>query len=61
MIAKTQAALERQEAKLARQGDLETTIARQQEQIETLTAGVQKVSERLQASRPAPQVAANDQ
>jgi len=41
---------------LARQ---EATIARQQKQIEALTAGLQKVSAQLEASKPAPQVVNN--
>jgi Chaperone of endosialidase len=40
---------------------LETTVARQQKQIETLTAGLQKVSAQLEASKPAPQVVNNNQ
>jgi hypothetical protein len=39
----------------------EATIARQQKQIEALTVGLQKVSAQLEASKPAPQVVANDQ
>ena len=35
------------------------TIARQQKQIDALTAGLQKVSARLEASKPAPQVVSN--
>jgi hypothetical protein len=35
-------------------------IARQQKQIETLTAGLQKVSDQLEASKPTPQVVANN-
>ena len=35
-------------------------IARQQEQIEALTAGLQKVSAQLELSKPAPQTVAND-
>ena len=38
---------------------LETTVARQQKQIEALTAGLQKVSAQLEASKPAPQVVNN--
>jgi hypothetical protein len=34
-------------------------IAQQQKQIEALTAGLQKVSAQLEASRPAPQVVNN--
>jgi hypothetical protein len=39
----------------------EATIARQQKQIETLTAGLQKVSAQLEASKPALQVVNNNQ
>jgi hypothetical protein len=38
---------------------LETSVARQQKQIETLTAGLQKVSAQPEASKPAPQVVNN--
>jgi hypothetical protein len=41
--------------------DFESTIAEQQKQIEALTAGLQKVSAQLEASKPTPQVVANDQ
>ena len=37
----------------------ETTIARQQKQIEALTAGLQKVSAQIEASKSAPQVVNN--
>jgi trimeric autotransporter adhesin len=37
----------------------QTTIARQQKQIEALAAGLQKVSAQLEASKPAPQVVNN--
>jgi hypothetical protein len=37
----------------------EATIARQQKQIDALTAGLQKVRAQLEASKPAPQVANN--
>jgi cell division FtsZ-interacting protein ZapD len=40
---------------------LEANGARQQRQIEALTAGLQKVSAELEASRAAPQTAANNQ
>jgi hypothetical protein len=40
---------------------LETSVARQQKQIETLTAGLQKVSAELEASKPASQVVNNKQ
>ena len=39
----------------------EATIARQQKQIEALTAGLQKVSAQLEASKPAPQTVLNNQ
>ena len=39
--------------------DLEAKTARQQEQIEALTAGLQKVSAQLEASKPAPQMVNN--
>ena len=37
----------------------EATIAQQQKQIEALTAGLQKVSDQLEASKPTPQVVNN--
>jgi len=39
----------------------EAMIAQQQKQIEALTAGLQKVSAQLEASKPAPQTVANGQ
>jgi hypothetical protein len=36
----------------------EATIARQQKQIEAITAGLQKVSAQLEANKPTPQVVA---
>ena len=39
----------------------EATIARQQKQIEALTAGLQKVSAQLEANKSAPQTVSNDQ
>ena len=41
--------------------ELEATIAKQQKQIEALTAGLQKVSAQVEMNRPAPQVANNNQ
>jgi trimeric autotransporter adhesin len=38
---------------------MEGTIARQQEQIEALTAGLQKVSAQIEMSRPTRQIANN--
>jgi hypothetical protein len=40
--------------------ELEATAARQQKQIEALTAGLQKVSAQVEMSRPAPQIVANN-
>ena len=39
--------------------ELKTTVAQQQKQIETLTATVQKVSDQVALSKPAPQLVAN--
>src|SRR5213075_325701 len=39
--------------------DLEANAARQQKQIDALTAGLEKVSAQLEASKPAPQVVNN--
>jgi uncharacterized coiled-coil protein SlyX len=39
----------------------EAMIARQQKQIEALTAGLQKVSTQLEVNKPAPQVVLNSQ
>ncbi len=39
--------------------ELQATATRQQKQIEALTAGLQKVSAQLEASKPAPQVVNN--
>jgi hypothetical protein len=36
-------------------------IAKQQKQIEALTAGLQKVSDQLEMSKPAPQTVLNNQ
>ena len=51
-----QATITRLESKLAKQ---ELTAAQQQKQIETLTATVQKVSDQIALSKPAPQLVAN--
>ena len=59
--------VEEQEATIAQlkstvaqqQKDFQATATRQQKQIETLTAGLQKVSAELEASKPAPQVVNN--
>ena len=47
---------EQQESKLEEQ---EAKIARQEKQIEALTAGLQKVSAQLEASKPSSQVVSN--
>ena len=39
--------------------DFKATVAQQQEQIEALTATVQKVSDQIALSKPAPQLVAN--
>jgi uncharacterized coiled-coil protein SlyX len=39
----------------------EAIIAQQQKQIEALTAGLRKVSNQLELSRPVPQIVANNQ
>jgi hypothetical protein len=49
---------EEQEDKLQEQGAI---IAKQQKQIEALTAGLQKVSAQVEMSRPTPQVMVNNQ
>jgi hypothetical protein len=41
--------------------DFESKLAEQQKQIEALTAGLQKVSAQLEASKPAPQTVLNNQ
>jgi Chaperone of endosialidase len=54
--------IEQQELTIAQlKKDLQATAARQQNQIEALTAGLQKVSAQLEASKPAPQVVLNNQ
>jgi Chaperone of endosialidase len=40
--------------------DLRTTIAQQQKEIKALTATVQRVSDQIQLTKPAPQMVAND-
>jgi uncharacterized coiled-coil protein SlyX len=49
--------VQEQECRLEKQ---ETTIARQQEQIDALTAGLQKVSTQLELSKAAPQTVSNN-
>ena len=56
-VAEQQTKVTEQESTIA---ELKTTVAHQQQQIETLTATVRKVSERVELSAPAPQIAANE-
>jgi uncharacterized coiled-coil protein SlyX len=57
-VEEQQAIITRLESKVAKQ---EAAAERQQKQIEALTATVQKVSDRLEVSKPAPQLAVNNQ
>jgi hypothetical protein len=41
--------------------DLKAIVAEQKKQIEALTAGLQKVSAQIEASKPTPQVVNNNQ
>ena len=43
------------------QKDFQSIIARQQKQLEALTAGLKKVSAQLEVSKPIPQIVANNQ
>jgi hypothetical protein len=53
---------EEQQATIAQlKKDLQTNAAQHQKQIEALTAGLQKVSAQLEATKPAPQVVKNNQ
>ena len=47
--------------KVRNSAGLKAIVAEQQKQIEALTAGLQKVSAQLELSKPAPQVAENNQ
>jgi Chaperone of endosialidase len=49
--------IEEQDGRLQKQ---ETAIAKQQKQIEALTTGLQKVSDQLELSKPAPQIVGNN-
>jgi uncharacterized coiled-coil protein SlyX len=54
------ATVAKQEAVIAKQQkDFQVTATHQQEQIEALTEGLQKVSAQLELSKPAPQVVKN--
>jgi hypothetical protein len=48
-------------AALRQQKDFQATAARQEQQIDGLTAGLQRVSDRVELSKPAPQPVANNQ
>ena len=53
---------EEQQATIAQlKRELQANVAGQQKEIEALTAGLQKVSAQLETSKPAPQVAKNNQ
>jgi hypothetical protein len=53
--------VEQQESTITQlKNDLQATAARQQKQIEMLTAGLQKVSAQLEVSKPAPHVVLNN-
>ena len=60
-VAKQQSTIAELKATVAKQqDDFAAKIARQQKQIEALTATVRKVSERVELTAPALQIAAND-
>ena len=50
--------IEEQDSRLQKQ---EATIAQQQKEIKALTTGLQKVTDELEVSKPAPQMAVNNQ
>jgi predicted RNase H-like nuclease (RuvC/YqgF family) len=67
-IEELEATVAKLESAAGQQKDLQTTVARQQEQIERLTAAlkdqanqIQKVSDQVQASKAAAQLVASDQ
>jgi hypothetical protein len=54
--------VEEQQATITQlKAELQATATRQQKQIDALTAGLQKVSAQLEASKPALQVVSNNQ
>ena len=60
-INQLKSAVAKQEATIAdQQKGFESKIVRQQEQIEALTKGLQKVCEQVEMNRPAPQVVLNN-
>ena len=60
-IANMKIALEKQQVGIARQNELEERVARQQGQIEALTAIVQNVNAQVELSKSAPQTVAKTQ
>src|SRR5438874_2522258 len=58
-VEEQQATIGELKSAVAEHEKLKTTIAQQQKQIEALTATVQKVSDRVAMSKPAPQLVAN--
>jgi hypothetical protein len=61
-IAQLKSAVVKQEATIAeQQKDFQATAAHQQEQIEALTAGLQRVSAQVEMSHPAPRTVLNNQ
>jgi hypothetical protein len=59
---KEQRKIEEQEVTISQLNkDFQMTVAHQQEQIEALTAGLQRVSAQVEMSRPAPQMVLNNQ
>ena len=62
IVQELKATVTKQEANMARQEkEFQSKLAEQQKQIEALTAGLQKVSAQIEASKPAPQVVLNNQ
>jgi len=61
-VEEQQASIAELKSTVAQQkNDLQAKVAHQQEQIEALTAGLQKVSAQLEVSKTAPRVVNNDQ
>jgi hypothetical protein len=58
IVQEQQATVVQMKSTVAKQ---EALVAQQQKQLEALTTGLQKVSERLELNRPAPQIVANNQ
>ena len=61
-ITQVKSTVAKQDATIAQQQkDFQSTIAQQQKEIKALTAGLQKVSDELVLSKPAPQMVLNNQ